>query len=186
MSSDDEVANPLRRFFAKLFNGDEGTAYLTVTGICALASLAALIIYGASQEAGTFTMALGVVVGLASFWLAGLIGFIFGLAPFSGKPGTERGPLHEISDWLTKIIVGVGLVEFRSIVGAVVDVGDFFGTQTGLEAGSELFTAYVLVEAACGFWFLYFWTVVRWEELLVAAKRRAKAAETKADFQASV
>ena len=73
----------------------------------------------------------GVLVGAAALAAGVLTGFIFGI-PREGSPKnagdqdaaaadgqtnpiTSNSNLVEISDWLTKIIVGVGLVELRSI-----------------------------------------------------------------------
>lgn len=98
----------------------------------------------------------GVLLAGAAASLGGLIGFLFGiprtLAPrtkeerdgtTAGHPraGTIDGPdlpsqaintnLEDISDWLTKILVGVGLVEFQNIVGMLEKIGIRFEDWLG-------------------------------------------------------
>lgn len=44
--------------------------------------------------------------------------------------------LEEISDWLTKIMVGLGLVQFRSIPRYVREIGEYVADGLGKESGS--------------------------------------------------
>src|SRR4029077_17521561 len=87
-----------------------------------------------------------VAVGAGAF-LAGaataagsLVGFLFGVPraaqQLTQEPtgtGQKRNPylpntnLEQISDWLTKIIVGVGLVEIRAVVGWFDNIGTISG-----------------------------------------------------------
>jgi hypothetical protein len=70
---------------------------------------------------GAFATA--VIAGSCSFLGGGLVGFLFGI-PRSASSGqaTPTGEyqansnLVEVSDWLTKIIVGVGLVQIGRVV----------------------------------------------------------------------
>jgi len=70
------------------------------------------------------------LVGAASISVGSLLGFLFGMpramvapstseetdaaAPMTYRPSTN---LEQVSDWLTKILIGVGLVELRQIGG---------------------------------------------------------------------
>lgn len=87
------------------------------------------------------------VLSAGAFLLAGfLLGFVFGLprtpdssherpqagaapqGPRSTKPSIQsNNNLLEISDWLTKIIVGVGLVQLNKIPGKIKDLTTYIG-----------------------------------------------------------
>jgi hypothetical protein len=77
-----------------------------------------------------------------------MLGFLFGVPKASARRGPDGTPdssdepayvpntnLETISDWLTKVIVGVGLVEAREVIGWIDQVGQIAGTAMG---GTEL------------------------------------------------
>ena len=63
------------------------------------------------------------IISIASLITGGLMGFLFGIPRTTKKHDTDKEKyrpntnLEEISDWLTKIIVGLGLVEIDSLKG---------------------------------------------------------------------
>jgi len=113
---------------------------------CVLILLYALRFWSA-ESAQIF--AVGVLVAGAALSSGFLVGFIFGIPRVGGKataeaaaaPGgarasasdaesssvTPNSNLVEISDWLTKIIVGVGLVELNSIPGKLGALAYYLG-----------------------------------------------------------
>lgn len=72
--------------------------------------------------------------------------------------------LEQISDWLTKIIVGVGLTQFRGIGNWMSGVAESLGAAlTGKpdsDAGEPLALALLLLTSVCGFLFFYVWSRV--------------------------
>lgn len=71
--------------------------------------------------------AFGLLLALASVMVGVLVGFLFGIPRAlqnAGTGGAEAGwgrystntNLEQISDWLTKILVGVGLVELARAI----------------------------------------------------------------------
>jgi hypothetical protein len=73
----------------------------------------------------------------------------------SGKHAANTN-LEQISDWLTKIIVGVGLVEFRQILRAIDRMGQFLGPMLGESPlGNLLAIVIVLYYALLGFLITY-------------------------------
>jgi uncharacterized membrane protein len=114
------------------------------------AILAALLLM--ANCAGFLALSVGVPgsFGLASLWAMGciasgaLIGFLFGVpranpaARLSGQflPNTN---VEAVSDWLTKIVVGVSLVNLRSIGTFIdslaVDLGPALGTPKAFATG---------------------------------------------------
>jgi hypothetical protein len=115
---------------------------------------------------------LAMIAGCA-WSVSALVGFLFGIPrtlslPAAGLAGEEspavaagaarrsapgRTPyevhyrvntnLEQISDWLTKILVGVGLAELHRLPGALRDGSDYFAGALGAQAPAE-FSAFVL------------------------------------------
>jgi hypothetical protein len=140
--------------------------------------------------AGIGTAAGGLVIAGASFLLGGLIGFLFGiprslddegnLATSDGGTGSVRVTrantnLEQISDWLTKILVGVGLTQIGNIPDAADDLGAHLGPLLGVVGGPAAAFAISLsiYFNLSGFLLGYFWTRVflpralRWGEIEV-------------------
>jgi len=115
--------------------------------------LLGLFIYAFTLSSGVGeALAIGLMAAAAAFALGALLGFLFGIprsigssAPDSGKASDEGNAtgegaaarhftantnLEQISDWLTKILVGVGLVQIHQVSGAVGDLAD--GLAPGL------------------------------------------------------
>ena len=80
--------------------------------------------------AGFSAFAVGLLVASAALVVGGLLGFLFAIPRSLAVPGgrteglTTNTNLEQISDWLTKILVGLGLVELGSLrheTGLLVD-----------------------------------------------------------------
>jgi hypothetical protein len=104
------------------------------------------------------------------------MGFLFGIPRTSARQ--QKGPepskdkvrgeqttyqantnLEEISDWLTKILVGVGLTQLREIPAGIETLAGRLGPVLGNSAGSGAFAVTVLLFfAVCGFLEGYLWT----------------------------
>lgn len=113
------------------------------------------------------------VICFASGLVGGFFGFLFGLpqpspAGSNPPPPTTRGRyqsstnLSDISDWLTKIIVGVSLVTAAQIWGDLQTLahqaaGWLFGLQHGSPA---VVTAAIIGGGILGFMFIYLYTQV--------------------------
>ncbi len=138
--------------------------------------------------AGTAGRRIGVAVMAlyASAGVGALAGFIFAVPKFSdderGSDGENfrsirrayraNSNLSQVSDWLTKIIVGVGLVEIRQLadgLGAVATrLGLTFGDQPGDPgAGAAFGLALVLASALVTFLTTYTWAATRFYQALV-------------------
>ena len=67
--------------------------------------------------------------------------------------------LEQISDWLTKILVGVGLTQIGVIPGKLVQISNGIASELGNANGSRTFAlAIILFFVICGFLFGYLWT----------------------------
>jgi hypothetical protein len=125
------------------------------------------------------TATIGLMLALASALGVGLIGFIFGV-PFSkdaagaapkvagapdraeseGSPSSYRAntSLEQISDWLTKMLVGVGLVEIKEAPAALHRLVQYLAPGVGTGRQAETFVLSVLVFfAVSGFLFGFLW-----------------------------
>lgn len=138
----------------------------------------------------------------ASFLIGGLIGFLFGIprtrlqdsneekaneteaiVPEKGKSDISVKPntnLEQISDWLTKILVGVGLTQINKIAQALTWIGTELSPGFGgFESSSVLAIATVLYYLLCGFMVGFLWTRLYLSGAFKAAdKEEDKEAET--------
>jgi hypothetical protein len=158
-------------------------------------------------------LAIGLLVGGAAALLAGLLGFLFGLPRADSSGGTggskfqkaaaadESGPpalqpgvqdgvnnnLLEISDWLTKIIIGAGLVGLKELVPWLGGVAEMVGHGAGLADrsvarvfGGSLLTFF----GSWGFLFVYIET--RTIISLIFAKMQQSLRELRREVQEAV
>jgi hypothetical protein len=70
--------------------------------------------------------------------------------------------LEQISDWLTKILVGVGLTQLSSLPSALTQFADFARAGLGGFESSKVFAVALLIYfLICGFLMSYLWTRLR-------------------------
>jgi hypothetical protein len=151
-----------------------------VTGLFVL--LAVLFGLSRSNSAGQFVgiAASATAIGLASGAVGALLGFLFGIpktpqlvneSDDSTAPATTSGrylgntSLEQMSDWLTKIIVGVSLVQIGKLGPALGDLANSLGSMLGDTAesreGRGFGLAMALFSLILGFLLVYLWTRVR-------------------------
>ena len=137
-------------------------------------------------------VSVGLMAGGAALLTGGLLGFLFGVphtrddesttnaeVPHDGSGaspalGTRSSQpryrhntsLEQISDWLTKILVGVGLIEIKSISENLWVMATALRKGFGGPEGSEAFALTLLIYFfACGFIFGFLWArlyLLRW------------------------
>jgi hypothetical protein len=127
-----------------------------------------ILIYALALPAGVRwdSFATAVITGSCAFLGGGLVGFLFGIprsAATAGQ-GTPTGEyqansnLVEVSDWLTKIIVGVGLVQIGRVVPALTRLAASMKAPLGGQPSSGAFgIALVVANVLLGFLFFYLW-----------------------------
>lgn len=121
----------------------------------------------ARQDGSTFyeVGSTALVIAAAATAAGAFFGFLFGIpralqseaptAPPAGAAGEEEDGqkpryaantnLEQISDWLTKILVGVGLTQIGSIPGAVAKYANATAPALGGRAGSAVFSVSLLI-----------------------------------------
>src|SRR5471032_773136 len=151
-------------------------------------------VYGANVgPQPLITICVGIMVALASALGAGLVGFIFGV-PFAREstgstPKVAGSPDHmenegnssayrpntsleQISDWLTKILVGVGLVEINQAPAALARLVRYLAPGIGAGPASQSFMASILIFfAVSGFLFGFLWARLYLRRWLTDADR---------------
>lgn len=130
--------------------------------------------------AGFLTNAsLGLLMGGAFFTAGGLAGFLFGIPKLlqnsalipdtkSNKPViVHNDNLVQISDWLTKIIVGVGLTQLYNLPHFILRVGEKLQNSFGTGYyGRDASIAIILYFVVIGFLCVYIWTRIYFVRLL--------------------
>jgi hypothetical protein len=117
------------------------------------------------------TLALAMLVAAGAWLAGGLLGFLFGiprsLAEQTRVDNDDAGAsyrantnLEQISDWLTKILVGVGLVQFTAFAAKFGDLVDFLGPALGGGDQGTAFAGAILVLFSIG-GFLSFYLFTR-------------------------
>jgi hypothetical protein len=122
------------------------------------AGLVAVGIYAAARSSWTF-LGIALMIGAAAFLAGALVGFVFGIprtltaeraVPTARGEGgdLEYQPntnLEQISDWLTKILVGVGLVQIGQLRHGFSDLVDSVAPSLGDDATAHTFTGGLLI-----------------------------------------
>lgn len=137
------------------------------------------------------TFGAAMLTGCACFGLGAMGGFLFGIprimsstsnqTPVKAVSGTvmHNDNLVQISDWITKIIVGVGLTQLNEIPGILQQIGKFLApcfyyTNNGKiiqtpemkEFASMITICVVLYFIILGFMACYLWTRFHFSEML--------------------
>jgi hypothetical protein len=173
-------------------------ALLVLAAVMAAGFLCALIYAARSKaEQGFLSVAsVSLLLAGASTFVGGLLGFLFGIprtlqqeganAPVEANAAAASGSaasrieyrvntnLEQISDWLTKILVGVGLTQIAAIRDVVRSLVGFAAQGFGPQPQSQVF-AFALLSyfTVLGFLFGYLWTRLVFTGALRAADQAA-------------
>jgi hypothetical protein len=127
-------------------------------------------------------LAVAIVSTFAAAAVGALVGFLFGVPKSrsddpsvsqrddgSFRPNTN---LEQVSDWITKIIVGIGLVQFRDIGTAIYSlgraVGDSMRDPSTPPGSATVFAVALLVGSGLiSFLLTYMWTTTRLYDVLI-------------------
>jgi hypothetical protein len=142
--------------------------------------LLAAVLYALPHSAGRATTIIGAALATAGAAAAigGVLGFLFGIPKTLQSEQLDgqrvrylaNTNLEEISDWLTKIIVGVGLIQIATLPSALRRLGAWLGPLFGGEPHSSAFAiVYAAYCAVSAFLLLYLWTRSRLRGVLQAA-----------------
>lgn len=107
------------------------------------------------------------LIASAAFLIGGLVGFLFGIPRTVQSVTPRTGTTHyqgntnleQVSDWLTKIIVGVSLVEIGRVIPSLARLAESMKAPLGGQASSETFgLALTIANVLLGFFLFYLWS----------------------------
>jgi hypothetical protein len=150
------------------------------------------------------SLSVGLLIACAATMIGILIGFIFGVPfsrepdgaqPASVSPGSRyraNTSLEQIADWLTKMIVGVGLVEIKNAPSYLLRVSRVLAKGLGTGLGDQVLVLSTMIYfSLCGFLFGFLWARIylrRWfteaDAELVAQKVITTLSENEERIQA--
>ena len=144
--------------------------FWAVIVLCAI-GVGSTLIYTSQVPGGVRWSVFGTALALsAAAFLAGAIpGFLFGIphtvqgATSSTGEAQYQGNtnLEQVSDWLTKIIVGIGLVQIGRVLPALGRLASNLRAPLGGQASSAAFGLGTAISyALLGFFFVYLWSRV--------------------------
>ncbi|MFC7475421.1 DoxX-like family protein [Dankookia sp. GCM10030260] len=116
-------------------HGVRGGAVLLVAGVLLLCNAAGFLAVLLGVRANLPTAAMWMMMCLA---VGGLLGFLFAVPRVNARAESRAAlvpnrNIEAISDWLTKILVGLGLVNFKDIAAFVAGTAATLGPQLGVE-----------------------------------------------------
>jgi hypothetical protein len=166
---------------------------------CALGAGVLGMLVNALQTPDKFASRVGIsfLVAGAAALCGSLLGFLFGIPRAPDDNSNERGGyrantnLEQISDWLTKILVGVGLTQLDAIPRKLEEVAEVISPGLGLDSnGHVLALSAVVFFLIAGFLFGYLWTrlflpgAFRQADLAAVTKQIQKAIDQNAEQDA--
>lgn len=149
------------------------------------AGIVAALIYSWDERSWT-VLACSLIIAVAAAIVGALIGFIFGIpkstatASSSTVEGTVTAKaeyqgnsnLEQISDWLTKVLVGASLVQLGIIRDEFNALGARFGTSGPMgSSGWIVAPAIIIAFAVSGFLLAYLWARIYMAQTLTATQQ---------------
>jgi hypothetical protein len=163
-------------------NGISG-AWAIILPVLGCAGVGVTYAYVSRLPNGTRWTVFGTAVAIAgaAALTGGVVGFLFGIPHTVQGSATPAGGTHyqgntnleQVSDWLTKIIVGVGLVQVGRLLPALSRLGRNLRAPLGGQSSSAAFGLGLTISyALLGFLFLYLWSRERLPGELAASAIR--------------
>jgi len=118
-----------------------------------------------------FTISICAMIAFTSLIVGAFVGFIFGIprtpATKSSKDIGANTNLEEISDWITKIIVGVSLVQLNQISGGITELGNTVSAGLDNHPSSFVFSVSTMIfYFVGGFLLAYLWSRIYLPKIL--------------------
>lgn len=156
-----------------------GVLIVTVAMLVAMIVVAAFLA-AAARDGGAGVTAF--VLFVAACAVGAVLGFLFGLprSRVADLSTTQTSTFYltnsnliKVSDWLTTIVIGLGLVNLGKVVPALRSLGHALHQPLGGRAYSgAIGISTLIVGVLAGFLLCYLWTSIRVRELLEEAERQ--------------
>ncbi|MBK9098917.1 MAG: hypothetical protein IPM14_12500 [bacterium] len=163
--------------FSKLRKLEEGKgkSILFITSIL-VTGVIIICFYALARGSENFLsiLSLSAIIALTSAIVGAFIGFIFGIPRTPAIKDSENiganTNLEEISDWITKIIVGVSLVQLNQLSGGIVEIGNTLSRGMGNHPSSFVFSVSTMIFYFVGGFFLgYLWSRIYLPKILLTS-----------------
>jgi hypothetical protein len=164
----------LRSIFTLGLSADpQGLRFWELLSIAGFAlGLVIVAIYASATPAFAVTFGVLAALGAAAWLSGGVLGFLFGVprlraasaqsnASSAASTFVPNTNLEQISDWLTKIIVGAALVQLRVIAEDVNGLALAVGQALGTRGGAVISGGVMVLYFAGGFMWGYLWCSLR-------------------------
>jgi hypothetical protein len=151
-------------------SGDRADIQYKVFAACAFGfALVITIAYGCSAAAPGHALRAALAAalsGLAAFACGGFVGFLFALpktlaaeaangnataSRLKDRSWQANTSLEQISDWLTKILLGIGLTQLTQLPEQIQSTGEYVADAIGPDAAAMVGSTIVVVFAIAGF-----------------------------------
>lgn len=144
--------------------------------------LIGIVIYSINNNRALLWIGSSLIIGLATFMGGGIIGFLFGIPKLNSKYAKKEEEeyvtntsLEEIADWLTKIIIGLGLTQLIKIPNYMKSLSNnivfgIVGEQGDLPSDTTYILFLVIYYSLIGFFFAYFYARFELKDGLVSSK----------------
>lgn len=157
--------------------------------------IATLVIYATASTPSTDSsewsvLAVGLATIAAALIAGATIGFLFGLPKALDQAEAhgllkQNTNLDKVSDWLTTILIGLGLVQLGAVASGVSNLSESIAPGLGDGPGAETVAVALLVYSAVdGFLIGYLWTrigvTIRLNEVAQILQRSAEVADAAA------
>ena len=146
-----------------------------------LIALLALLVYALSADRANgatvwSVVGVGFITAAAAMVAGAIVGFLFGLPKTREQTDSKallatNSNLDKVSDWLTTILIGLGLVQLGEVPDGVGHLAETIAPGLGGDVGAETFAAALLIFTVVdGFLIGYLWT-----RIVVSFRLRAAA-----------
>lgn len=154
-------------------HSDRALQFLSLSMLAGVAGIAIYVLQPPTISDDFSVLGVGLFVAGAALVLGGILGFLFGIPRTLQRESTgpERSAkdttvdyqantnLEQISDWLTKMLVGVGLTQLTSMPTHLKGVSEYIATGLGSRPSDLIIAlAIILYFSVIGFLFGYLWT----------------------------
>jgi hypothetical protein len=133
-----------------------------------------LIPYPQSKSETDLTLYL---LAYAVFSVAGLLGFMLGIPKFKKKDNSTN--LEQISDWLTKLLLGAGLVELKPLIETTWYFSGTLGAEMNVSFGKFIAFFIILASGSLGIITGYLWSQLHFERKRTDDRNWEKAQDPK-------
>ena len=151
--------------FKEFLKGFHRTFWENIAGAALMLGLFGIGIYAYATN-GILTFAVLLLLALAATSGGAVLGFLFGVPRYKGDTKDDGGyvpntNLEQVSDWLTKIIIGATLVQAEDIAAAIGRLSTSVAAAIKPPESAIVPSTILVYSVICGFIWSYLWTSVR-------------------------